>query len=68
MKNLFQTKKKSVLVRMSDAKKNFTDSQYIQYEKFRLNDNFRQFTKTIMSSIKIFRMVIQKTSLQNHMK
>ena len=53
---------------MSDAKKNFTDSQYIQYEKFRLNDNFRQFTKTIMSSIKIFRMVIQKTSLQNHMK
>ena len=40
--------KKSALVGLPDAKIIFTNIPYVQYEQFRLNDNFRQYIETIM--------------------
>ena len=39
-----------------DAKIFFHDAPYIQYEQFRLNDNFRQYLETIMTSKKVLRI------------
>ena len=64
MKKLFKLKTKSTLAGTPDVKIIFTNVPYMQYEQFRLNDNFRQYIKTIMCSGKILSMSIQKTPLQ----
>ena len=47
----------------TDVKITFDDAPFIQYERFRLNDNFQQYLKTIMISEKILRMGIQKKAV-----
>ena len=56
MKKLYESKKKSAMIGTSDTKIIFTDSPYIQYEQFKLKDNFRHYIETIMSSSKDLRM------------
>lgn len=64
MEKRFESKQKSPTIGTPDAKIIFKDGPYIQHEQIRLNDNFRQYIKTIMDSSKVLRIRNQKTPLQ----
>ena len=49
---------------MPDAKIIFLKAPFIQYEQILFSKNFRQFLETIMLSLKVLRMGIQKTPYQ----
>ena len=59
---LSESRKKVVAITAPDAKIIFTDSPYMQYEQFKLSNNFRQYIETIMTLSKVMRMRIQKTA------
>ena len=61
---LFESKKTVAPITTPDAKIIFTEMPYIRYEQFKYNNNFRQYSKTIVTSSKVLRMGIQKTPLQ----
>lgn len=63
MKKLFESNIKVIAIGASDAKIIFTEVPYIQYEQFKLKNNFRQYVKTILSFSKILKMEIQETLL-----
>ena len=56
--------KKVASITTPDAKIIFTEQPYVQYEQFKLNNNFKQYIKTIMTWSKLLRIRIQKTPLQ----
>ena len=64
IKNLFELKKKSAVAGTPDAKIIFANAPHIQYKQFKLNNNCRQYIKTIVSSSKVLRMRIEKALLQ----
>ena len=47
MKKLFESKKRVTTIGAPDAKSIFTKAPFIQYEQFLLDENFRQYLKTI---------------------
>ena len=63
MKKLFESNIKVIATGASDAKIIFTEVPYIQYEQFKLKNNFKQYVKTILSFRKILNMEIQETLL-----
>ena len=62
--DIFELKKKSAVVGTPDAKIIFTNAPHIQCKQFKLNNNCRQYIKTIVSSSKVLRMGIEKALLQ----
>ena len=64
IKNLSELKKKSAVAGTPDAKIIFANAPHIQYKQFKLNNNCRQYIKTIVSSSKVLRMRIEKALLQ----
>ena len=64
MSKRFEFKQKSDVVGTPDKKIILTHVPYIQFEQFKLNDNFRQCFETIINFIKVLSMEIQKIPLQ----
>ena len=62
LNKLFESNKQVATVTTSDAEIIWHDAPFIQYEKFRLNGNFRQYLETYCQK-KVFRMGIQETPL-----
>ena len=63
MKKLFESQEKVTTVAAPDFQIIFTKAPFIQYEKFLLDKNFRQYLETRMVSEKILRMGVQKTPI-----
>ena len=68
LNKLFESNKQVATVTATDAQIIWHDSTFMQYEQFRLNDNFRQYLETSMLLKKVFCMWIKKTSLQKSHK
>ena len=62
LNKLFESNKQVATVTTSDAEIIWHDAPFLQYEKFRLNDNFTQYLETYCQK-KVFRMGIQETPL-----
>ena len=64
LNKLFESNKQVNTITAPNAQIIWHDAPYIQYEQFRLNDNFREYLKTIILPKKLFRLGIQKTHPQ----
>ena len=64
MSKRFEFKKKSDVVGTPDKKIILAHVPYIQFEQFKLNDNFRLCFETIINSIKVLSTEIQEIPLQ----
>ena len=64
MKKQFESKKRVTNNGAPDAQIVFVKAPFIQYEQMLLERKFRQYLKTIMISLKVLRMGIQKTPYQ----
>lgn len=60
MAKLFKQNRQLAAIAAQDAKIIFHEAPFIQYEQFRVNNNFRQYLETIMISKKVLQMACKK--------
>ena len=68
MNKLFKCNRQLHEISDADIKIYFHNAPFIQYEQIKLNDNFRQYLKMILTSKKFVWMGLQKILLQKSYK
>ena len=68
MENIFESKERVMVIGVPDAKIIFTKVPFIQYERFLLDKNVRQYIETIMISKKSCEWAFKNNHCKKHMK
>lgn len=58
---LFKQNRQLAAIAAPDAKIIFHEAPFVQYEQFRVNNNFRQYLETIMISKKVLQLPVKNT-------